>query len=387
MLSGARFLSLYTLSAISTAYASIGPVTDLVIANRRISPDGYERAYHETYTGGVPPVSASTLINGKGRYVNGPQADLAIVNVQKGKRYRFRIIAMSCEPAFTFSIDKHLLNVIEADGENVVPIVVDSLDIHAGQRYSAVLKADQPVANYWIRANPDARALPGFDNNRNLAILRYSGAPNSDPVSNPVSTPNAVNPLKEVNLHPLISPAAPGLARPGGADVNINLVTDVDFATLHFTLNGVPFIPPTAPVLLQILSGVQNAQDLLPKGSVYALPRNKVIEISLPGTGAEKGGPHPFHLHGHSFSVIRSGDSSTYNFRNPVRRDTVSTGLAGSNTTIRFVTDNAGPWFLHCHMDFHLELGLAVVLAEDIAGTPAKIHPPQEWDQLCPLYD
>lgn len=49
----------------------------------------------------------------------------------------------------------------------------------------------------------------------------------------------------------------------------------------------------------------------------------------------------------HSFSVIRSAYSTEYNFVNPIRRDTVDTGLFGSNTTIRFVTDNAGPWFLH----------------------------------------
>ncbi|EEB99738.1 hypothetical protein MPER_00509, partial [Moniliophthora perniciosa FA553] len=53
-----------------------------------------------------------------------------------------------------------------------------------------------------------------------------------------------------------------------------------------------------------------------------------------------------------------------------VRRDTVSVG--GNNlTAIRFVTDNTGPWMLHCHIDFHLVNGLAVVLAEDIGDTKA----------------
>ena len=52
----------------------------------------------------------------------------------------------------------------------------------------------------------------------------------------------------------------------------------------------------------------------------------------------------------HSFSVIRSADSTTYNFANPVRCNTVNTGFNGSNTTIRFVTDNPGPWFLHWYV-------------------------------------
>jgi iron transport multicopper oxidase len=48
--------------------------------------------------------------------------------------------------------------------------------------------------------------------------------------------------------------------------------------------------------MLQIMSGAQTAQDLLPAGSVYTLPSNSVIELSMPG--GSTGSPHPFHLHG-----------------------------------------------------------------------------------------
>ncbi|KAF8075336.1 laccase [Lyophyllum atratum] len=342
-----------------------------------IAPDALQ-------VGQLPPLSDATLINGNGRYRDGPAVPLTVINVQWGRRYRFRIIAMSCDPAFNFAIDKHALTIIEADGESTAPLVVDSLDIYAGQRYSVVVVANQRVGNYWIRANPN-RGFPGFDNGRNSAILRYKGAPIADPTTTFVSK----RPLKEANLHAFGLSPVPGKPRVGGADVNINIAHTFNFKTFHYEMNGstTPRVPPTVPVLLQILSGVQNAQDLLPHGSMYALPRNKVIEISLPGTGVEIGGPHPFHLHGHSFHVVRSGDSATYNYRNPVRRDTVNTGLADGNATIRFVTDNTGPWFLHCHIDWHLELGLAVVFAEDIQGTSAKIDPPQSWDKLCPKYN
>ncbi|OAX34398.1 hypothetical protein K503DRAFT_698825, partial [Rhizopogon vinicolor AM-OR11-026] len=39
---------------------------------------------------------------------------------------------------------------------------------------------------------------------------------------------------------------------------------------------------PPMPVLLQMLSGVIHPSDLLPARSVYDLPLNKVIEITLP---------------------------------------------------------------------------------------------------------
>ena len=118
----------------------------------------------------------------------------------------------------------------------------------------------------------------------------------------------------ETNLHPSCNPAAPGIPRPGAADVNLNLDIQFSFITYNFTINNHSFIPPTAPVLLQILSGAQTAQALLPVGNVYPLPLNKVIEISIPG--GSTGSPvsdsffnmsndpfltskqHPFHLHG-----------------------------------------------------------------------------------------
>ena len=75
----------------------------------------------------------------------------------------------------------------------------------------------------------------------------------------------------------------------------MSYVFNVGFANGQFTINGVPYESPSVPVLLQILKGA-NPQDLLPKGSVIILPRNKVIQVAVPGGSI--GSPHPFHLHG-----------------------------------------------------------------------------------------
>ncbi|KAF5327682.1 hypothetical protein D9619_004658 [Psilocybe cf. subviscida] len=327
--------------------------------------------------GSRPPPVDSTLINGKGRSGNSTSA-LSVINVQPNKRYRFRLISMSCDPNYIFSIDGHSLIIIEVDGQNVQPLTVDSIQIFAGQRYSFILQANQQTANYWIRAVGNGATPAGS------AVLHYIGAPNSEPtpVTNP---PPSRNPLREERLSPLTNPAAPGVPSRGKADVNLNLQIDFNLSVPgRFAVNNHTFIPPNVPVLLQILNGAP-AQNLLPEGSVYALPPNKVIELSLPG--GTTGSPHPIHLHGHSFSVVRSANSSAYNYNNPVRRDVVSIGTSTSdNVTIRFVTDNAGPWILHCHIDWHLEGGLAVVFAEDIP-TIASEQPPQAWSDLCPIFD
>ena len=58
------------------------------------------------------------------------------------------------------------------------------------------------------------------------------------------------------------------------------------------------------------------------------------------------------HHSKHVFDVVRSAGSSTYNYVNPVRRDVVNIGMAGDNTTIRFETNNAGPWIMHWFVGF-----------------------------------
>nr|AYR00609.1 laccase 4 [Steccherinum murashkinskyi] len=322
-----------------------------------------------------PVVADATLINGLGRsFVNTTPTELAVIGVQPGKRYRMRLVSTSCDPNYAFSIDNHDMKIIEVDSVSSQPHTVDQIQIFAGQRYSFVLNANQPVGNYWIRALPGGSNFAGGINS---AILRYEGAPVEEPTSQPPAT---FNKLVETDLHPLEDLGVPGNPVRGGADVPH--VIKVGRANNRFNINGVSFEPPSAPVLLQILSGHKQAQELLPEGSIIPLPPNKTVELSFPG-----GGQHPFHLHGHNFAVVQSAGNLTQNYVNPIWRDVVSIGNPGDNVTIRFNTDNPGPWFLHCHIDWHLEVGLAVVFAEDVPGTKSANPVPPAWDELCPAYN
>ncbi|KAK7044111.1 hypothetical protein VNI00_007828 [Paramarasmius palmivorus] len=329
----------------------------------------------------LPVFQNATLINGKGRYPENPTASLAIIQVHPHKRYRFRLISMSCESSHIFSIDNHNLTIIEADGQYTEPHTVTTIPLLAGQRYSFILHANQRPGNYWIRSSPDSGPI-GYKDGINSAILRYTGAPRREPTSSSATLKTEI--LREADLHALHNPAAPGVPRPGGADHVITITMGFELPA-HFYMNGVQWAPPVVPVLTQVLSGAKSAHELLPKGLVYTLPRNKTIEVYYFGGNAPSG-PHPFHLHGHAFSVVKSADSDTYNFQNPVRRDVTAVN-PGNLTVIRFRTDNSGPWFVHCHKDFHLEDGLAVVFAEDPEGTILTDPIPDAWKELCPKYE
>ena len=198
-----------------------------------------------------------------------------MVNVEYGKRYRFRLVGMSCDANFLFSINGHNLTVIEADGRLTEPLLVDSLQIFPGQRYSVVLNADQPVGNYWIRALPSITNA-SFEGGINSAVLRYQGAPVTDPTTN---TSSNFMPLDETNLHALINPGAPGIPEYGKADISLKLVAN-NTGGMYY-INGVFYKAPTVPVLLQILSGAHNAFDLMPNGSVITLEQNKVVEVTI----------------------------------------------------------------------------------------------------------
>ncbi|KAG7095072.1 hypothetical protein E1B28_005861 [Marasmius oreades] len=359
--------------------------------------------YHDPSPGLIelagPKLSNSTLINGLGRWSENPSSSVSVVNVVYGKRYRFRLVSISCDRAYTFSIDEHPLTIIEADGNPTAPHTVNTLMVYTAQRYSFVLHANKgtkgKLSSYWIRANPNDGPV-GFEGGINSAVLKYvaedrnSSKLESDETKEPTSTnvtniqPGSVG-LQESDLHYLASSSqVPGESYTGGADFVLNLTLGF-IPPNTFLINGHPMVFPTTPTLLQILSGARDPHELMPKENIYVLPKGKVIEVNMFGNDTI-GGPHPMHLHGHSFDVIKSEDHSEFNFWNPVRRDVVAVG--GTNmTSIRFVTDNSGPWLLHCHNQFHLIRGLGAVFVVDSAGTEAINPVPVDWNELCPIWN
>ncbi|GAB4813292.1 hypothetical protein N2152v2_000338 [Parachlorella kessleri] len=90
---------------------------------------------------------------------------------------------------------------------------------------------------------------------------------------------------------------------------------------------------------------------------------------------------HPFHLHGHHFWVIGAGignyDASTavFNVADPPLRDTVTVAKGGW-AAFRFLANNPGVWFLHCHIWWHQYMGQIVTFVEaanEIGAAPAGL--------------
>ena len=104
--------------------------------------------------------------------------------VEPAVRYRFRVISaaiLNCP--IQFSIDNHTLMMIASDGGNFDPIVVDSFNIFAGERFDFVLIALNTTEpeNHWIRVRGLADC--NVKKAHQVAVLRYEGAPPGLPES------------------------------------------------------------------------------------------------------------------------------------------------------------------------------------------------------------
>jgi len=71
-------------------------------------------------------------------------------------------------------------------------------------------------------------------------------------------------------------------------------------------------------------------------------------------------------------------DINTYNLRNPLLRDTVTLWPLGW-VAVRFVADNAGVWFIHCHLLSHLLMGMSFTLITN----PNEIGDPSDSVKFC----
>lgn len=128
-----------------------------------------------------PAVTWSISINGRSYGVwdnetndtNNATMGYYVTSVQAGKTYRFRFINAASDSLLSCTVDSHQLTVIETDGVYVSPVITDRVVLTPGQRYSVILKADQPLGNYLI----SCKSLESSGPRNGIAYLHYEGGP------------------------------------------------------------------------------------------------------------------------------------------------------------------------------------------------------------------
>lgn len=114
---------------------------------------------------------------------------------------------------------------------------------------------------------------------------------------------------------------------------------------------------------------------------------NTTVEVVFQSTATMQSDSNPMHLHGHDFFVLAHGlgnydakrDVKSYNLVDPPKKNTVQVPRLGW-AAIRFVADNPGAWFMHCHFEFHIAMGMAAVFEVENGPMPETSLPPPPLD-------
>ncbi|KAJ2458429.1 ferroxidase fet3 [Coemansia sp. RSA 2424] len=326
------------------------------------------------------------LING----INGNHSQP--INFQPGKTYRLRLINMSSVMWFQFSLPGHVMRVIEIDGEYTEPLEVDGVDIAPAQRCSVLITA-HPTNSFNYRYNATMYASfipaePGLSPRIFIGDVVYK---QNAPFIQPGSYGDAFRWAKDIELHALDqAPALP-------VDRSLELIIGRGVYSTGQNLlnvNNITYGLPLTPTLYTALSmGDMSADERVygPQAHAVVLKHLEVIELTIHNRAPT---PHPMHLHGHVFQITEYGPIDPLGSNNvtaipvvkntgvPARRDTVVVDVQ-QYVKLRFRADNPGVWMLHCHMDTHAILGLAMTFIEAPDVLQRTQHIPPEMLGQC----
>ncbi|KAF8067721.1 Fet3 protein [Lyophyllum atratum] len=339
-------------------------------------------AQNASYLGPISGTSPSPVTSAVGFNEN------ATLPFQPGKTYRLRIVNTSGFAAFFFWIDGHDMRIIEVDGTDVEESPIDLISITVAQRYSVLVTArNDTSANWAIHANMDTdmfdKVPDALNPNVTSSITYSSSAPLTD-----LGFVDAYHDVDDLSLVPVEKIPQSPVTKTIELEVTFDTMDD---GTNHAMFNQITYNPPLVPTVFSALSLGSNATVAEAYGPLsFVVDHLDVIDIVIKNGDA---GKHPFHLHGHKYQIVGRSEDYTSDDpalnppivegqANPIRRDTVQIPSMHS-ATLRIVADNPGVWFLHCHIEWHLEVGLAVQLIEAPLIAQQRNKPPQIMQDHC----
>ncbi|XP_019254656.1 PREDICTED: laccase-17-like isoform X1 [Nicotiana attenuata] len=385
-------------------------------------------------TGGGPNVSDAYTINGlPGLLYNCSAKDTFKLKVKPGKTYLLRMINAALNDELFFSIANHTLTVVDADAVYVKPFETDTILVTPGQTTNVLLKTKSkyPSATFLMSARPYVTGQGTFDNSTVTGILEYESPvlhstksmkklPMFKPILPPLNdTSFATNFSKK--LRSLANSQFPakvpqnvdkhffftvGLGTTP-CDKNQTCQGPTNATKFAASINNVSFVQPTTALLQSHFIGQSNGvyspyfpinplhwfnytgnppnNTMVNNGTkVLVLPFNTSVELIMQDTSILGAESHPLHLHGFNFYVVGQGfgnfdpnkDPANFNLIDPVERNTVGVP-SGGWVAIRFLADNPGVWFMHCHLEVHTSWGLKMAwLVLDGKLPNQKLLPP-----------
>lgn len=73
--------------------------------------------------------------------------------MKPGKTYKYRVCNVGLKDTLNFRIQGHPMKIVEVEGSHVVQNNYDSIDVHVGQCFSALVTANKKPMDYYIVAS------------------------------------------------------------------------------------------------------------------------------------------------------------------------------------------------------------------------------------------
>ncbi|KAF2477734.1 laccase precursor [Lindgomyces ingoldianus] len=336
--------------------------------------------------GGPPPTGDNILINGTNKNAQGGGA-YSKVTLTPGKTHRLRLINTAVDASMRVALDNHTFTVIANDFVPVVPYTTNWIQIGIGQRYDVLITANKTSGNYWFRSDVEPNCQSA-NNGAGRAIFTYQGATVADPTTSPpINPPTGCNNPASTPKIALNVPSAQFASQAQTLPVAFGPVVTNGQNVVLWTINGTSMIvdpgKPTIKYIAEHNTSYPTSYNLVevPSSSQWTYWIVQQAATAPPIA-------HPIHLHGHDFFILGtgSGQFSSSNlgqltFTNPPRRD-VAFLPGGGWLVLAYPTDNPGAWLMHCHIAFHVSMGLSVQFLE----RKSEISLPavnSEWYNTC----
>ena len=328
---------------------------------------------------GAEPVPKAALMN---------DTQNATINVQPGTTYLLRLANIGAFAGQYFWIEGHTFHIVEVDGVWTDAAEAEMIYIAAAQRYSVLLTTkNETDSNYAIVAAMDQDLFDKVPATLNPNVTSYLVYDAAAVLPQPTMM-DSYEPFDDITLVP-----TDGLKL--FEDPDQSIILDMQMANLgdganYAFFNDVTYVKPKVPSLYTALSTSDFASNAIIYGvntNAFVLGYQQVVEIVL---NNHDPGKHPFHLHGHNFQAIARGEpeSGDYNPDNttfpavPMRRDTFLVYPKG-HIVLRFRSDNPGVWLFHCHIEWHVDVGLIATMIEAPLELQKTLTVPQNHYDAC----
>ncbi|RFU25162.1 hypothetical protein B7463_g11178, partial [Scytalidium lignicola] len=333
------------------------------------------------------PVPDSFLVNGLGRFncslimpaypVECEEGDLPWMQLDRTKKYRFRVVNVGSLAGITISIPGAKMMVVQLDGGERITNAqsADSIGVlYPGERMDILVE--------WADSEQDNDSLlivtldPENFRAHNLALTptRSFRISHSSPAPVLVLEPKTIS-SSYFNLSTAVGmDLPPNVALPEKAHKTFVIYTTIVILTIHDNVpmgivNRTSWQPQSDPQKpLMLLDRTQwDENQLIP----WTGPDPVWVDVII--NNLDEYG-HTFHLHGFDFYILSIYHSSynwgsynpyemdeppagPFNLVNPLRKDTVYIPRRGY-AVLRFHADNEGLWMIHCHVLWHQASGM-----------------------------